>query len=252
MKMTKKSVEEYVKTLDIYDAIKYIEKKQEEINLDSLLKKYTKKKEAYEKEILRYNAMCEFENKLYSEGYKSIAGVDEAGRGPLAGPVVAAAVILKKDEFIEGLNDSKKLSEKKREELYDTITKKAVAYGVGIVDEKCIDKINILNATKLAMHEALKKINPDYVLIDAVKLEDLNVKQDAIIKGDAKSVSIAAASIIAKVTRDRIMSDMDKIYPNYGFIKHKGYGTKEHIDAIKKFGASKIHRNTFISKFLLN
>ena len=249
MKLTKKGIEEYVKALDIYDAIKYIEEKQEKINLDSLLKKYIKKKEAYEKEVLRYKSMCEFENELYDRGFINIAGVDEAGRGPLAGPVVAAAVILKKGDFIAGLNDSKKLSEKRREELFDEITKKAVAYGVGIVDEKCIDKINILRATKLAMMEAVGKINPDYVLVDAVELEKLRVGQNAIIKGDAKSVSIAAASIIAKVTRDRIMVNLDKEYPQYGFLKHKGYGTKEHIDAIKKFGASPIHRKTFIGKF---
>lgn len=250
MKLTKKSVEEYVKTLDVYDAIDYIEEKQKEINLDALLKKYIKKKQAYEKEVLRYKSMCEFENELYDRGFTNIAGVDEAGRGPLAGPVVAAAVILKKDDFIEGINDSKKLSEKKREELFDDITKRAVAYGVGIVDWKCIDKINILRATKLAMMEAINKVSPDYVLIDAVNLEDLKVEQNAIVKGDARSVSIAAASIIAKVTRDRIMVDMDKIYPQYGFLKHKGYGTKEHIDAIKKFGACPIHRNTFIKKFI--
>lgn len=250
MRVTKKSVEEYVKTLDIDQAINYIKEKQKEINLDALLKKYTKKKQAYEKEVSRYKAMCGFENDLYDRGFLNIAGVDEAGRGPLAGPVVAAAVILKNGEFIEGLNDSKKLSEKKREELFDEITKKAVAYGVGIVDEKCIDEINILNATKLAMMDAINKINPDYVLIDAVTLDNLKVEQKAIVKGDQKSVSIAAASIIAKITRDRIMVDMDRVYPKYGFLKHKGYGTKEHIDAIKEFGACAIHRNSFIGKFI--
>lgn len=254
MKVTKKSITQYVKTLNIDEAILYIRKMQQEndINLDDLLKKYLHKKELQEKEIKRYHDMSVYEESMYNEGYNIIVGVDEAGRGPLAGPVVAGAVILKKGEFIEGLNDSKKLSEKKREELFDEITKKAVAYGVGIVDEKCIDEINILEATKLAMYKAIDSmsIKPDVALIDALQLENLNIKQEAIVKGDAKSISIAAASIIAKVTRDRIITNLANQYPQYGFEKHKGYGTKQHIDAIKQYGACPIHRKTFIKNFV--
>lgn len=254
MKITKKSVKEYVETLKIDEAINYIQKIQDENNMDleALLTKYQKKKDAYDKEVLRYNNMCEFEKKFGQEGYRLIAGVDEAGRGPLAGPVVAGAVILKEGEFIAGLNDSKKLSEKKREELFEEITKKAVAYGVGIVDEKCIDQVNILEATKIAMKKAIQSLAvvPEYILIDAVTLEDFPIRHAAIVKGDAKSVSIAAASIIAKVTRDRIITNLANQYPQYGFEKHKGYGTKEHIEAIKKYGACPIHRQTFIKKFV--
>ena len=254
MKITKKSITEHAKTLNIDEAILYIKKVQQEndIKLDDLLKKYQHKKELIDKEIARYKDMTVYEESMYKEGYKFIAGIDEAGRGPLAGPVVAGVVILKKGEFIEGLNDSKKLSEKKREALFDEITKKAVAYGVGIVDEKCIDEINILEATKLAMRKAIESmsVSPDVVLIDAVTLDKLDIPQEAIVKGDSKSVSIAAASIIAKVTRDRIITNLADKYPQYGFDKHKGYGTKQHIDAIKKYGACDIHRKTFIKNFV--
>jgi len=162
-----------------------------------------------------------------------IAGIDEAGRGPLAGPVVAAAVILPQDVFIEGLNDSKKLTENQREKLFDVINDKAIGAGIGIVDEKQIDEINILNATKKAMKLAVGNLKPvpDILFIDSLKLDDINIEQNSIVKGDAKSVSIAAASIIAKVTRDRILREMDKKYPMYGFARHKGYGTGEHIEA---------------------
>ena len=189
-----------------------------------------------------------------AEGLTLIAGVDEAGRGPLAGPVLAGAVILKRGDFIKGINDSKKLSEKRREELYDEITKRAVAYGVGVVDHKEIDSINILEATKMAMKNALDElmlaVRPEYVLIDAVTLDNIDLRHAAIVRGDEKSVSIAAASILAKVTRDRMMIAADEIYPEYGFARHKGYGTKEHIEAIKRYGPSPIHRITFIKKFL--
>lgn len=249
-RVTKKSIEEHAKTLSIDDAIEYI--KHSGLENDALYTKYMKKKAAYEKEIVRYKGMCQFENKLFEEGLTLIAGIDEAGRGPLAGPVVAGAVILKKGEFIEGLNDSKKLSEKKREELYEEITDRAIAFGVGIVDEKCIDSVNILNATKIAMKKALDNMDvvPQYVLIDAVTLDNVNIRHAAIVKGDEKSVSISAGSILAKVSRDRMMIKMDELYPEYGFKKHKGYGTKEHIEAIKKYGPSPIHRMTFIKKFL--
>lgn len=190
--------------------------------------------------------MC-YELAAIKKGYEYIAGIDEAGRGPLAGPVVAACVMLPKDSFIAGLDDSKKLSEKKREALYNIITEKALAYGIGIVDEKYIDKVNILNATKKAMCKAVSslKLKPEILLIDAVKLDDISIEQFSIIKGDKKSVSIAAASIIAKVTRDRIITEMDLLYPQYGFKKHKGYGTREHIEAIKKYGFCPIHRMSF-------
>lgn len=205
-----------------------------------------------EKEEERLKHMLEIEDSLYQRGYKLVCGVDEAGRGPLCGPVVAAAVILNKDEMIEGVNDSKKLSEKKRENLYDIIIKKAIAVGVGISDVDIIEDINILNATKLAMKQAINnlKINPDFVLIDGNQMIDIDIDAQTVVSGDAKSESIAAASIIAKVTRDRLLIEYDKKYPEYGFAKHKGYGTKAHIEAIKKYGLTPIHRASFCSKFV--
>ena len=187
-----------------------------------------------------------YEKELYSEGYELICGTDEAGRGPLAGPVVAAAVILPKNMIIEGVNDSKQLTEKKREELFDIIYEKALAVGVCFIDNKKIDEINILEASRLAMMEAIKKlkIKPDYVLSDAMKM-NIDIPVKPIIKGDALSINIAAASIIAKVSRDRFMDEMDLKYPNYGFKRHKGYPTKDHIEAIKKYGITEIHRRTF-------
>lgn len=184
---------------------------------------------------------------------KIVAGIDEAGRGPLAGPVVCACVImpLTRENIIDGINDSKKLSEKKRELLFDKIIEKAISYSIIEIDEKTIDEINILNATKLGMKKALEnlKVKPDVVLIDAVKI-DTNILQENIIKGDAKSYNIAAASILAKVYRDRLMVEISKKYPEYGFEKHKGYGTKVHVEALKKYGKCEIHRNTFIKKFV--
>lgn len=205
-----------------------------------------------EEEKTRLLKMYERENELKNEGYKLIAGVDEAGRGPLAGSVYAAAVILKENDVIEGLNDSKKLSEKKREELYDIICKRAVAYAVFSVDEKRIDEINILNATFEAMNGAVNHLNttPDYVLIDGNRIKGVTIPHETMVKGDAKSASIAAASILAKVSRDREISGMDKEYPEYGFAKHKGYGTKEHTEAILKYGPCKIHRRSFLKKIL--
>lgn len=205
-----------------------------------------------EKESERLEAMLEFEHELYEKGIEFVAGVDEAGRGPLCGPVVAAAVILPKNEKIAGVNDSKKLSEKKREELFEVIKEKAVAYSVGIVDEKVIDEINILEATRLAMKKAVEGLNvtPEYVLVDAEKHVPISVPYTAIVKGDAKSESIAAASIIAKVTRDHMIEELDKKYPEYNFAKNKGYGTREHILAIKEHGLCEIHRKTFCKKFI--
>ena len=206
---------------------------------------------AREKELERLKAMSIYESEAYNSGYRLVAGIDEAGRGPLAGPVVAACVMLPEGCLIEGVNDSKKLSAAQRDKLYDVIIEKAVSFGVGIIDEKCIDEINILNATKLAMKQAVDELKPrpEILLIDAVKLENVNIPQMSIIKGDALSISIAAASIIAKVTRDRIIDEADNVYPLYGFKKHKGYGTAEHINAIKKYGLCPIHRISFTKNF---
>ncbi len=187
-----------------------------------------------------------YERKLNSVGYKLIGGVDEVGRGPLVGPVVAACVILPVGYKLEGLTDSKKLSEKKREEFYDIIMRDAIAVGVGEISAKVIDEVNIYEASKLAMLEAIKslKVKPDYLLIDAMKL-DIDIKQTSIIKGDFLSQSIAAASVIAKVTRDRMMVELDKKYPEYEFAKHKGYPTKRHVELIKKYGVLENYRFTY-------
>lgn len=206
-----------------------------------------------EKEIERLNILKQEERKLYEANMKFICGIDEAGRGPLAGPVVVGAVILPENSFIEGVNDSKKVSEKKREKLYEQIIEEAVAYSVGIVDQKTIDEINILNATKLGVKIALEglKQKPDIIMVDALNnMDTLGIPYISVIKGDAKNYSIAAASIIAKVTRDRIMRQWDEIYPIYGFAKHKGYGTAEHIRVIKENGPCILHRKSFIKNFI--
>jgi ribonuclease HII len=189
----------------------------------------------------------DYEIMQWSKGKRYIAGVDEAGRGPLAGPVVAAAVIFHSEVKIDGVNDSKKLSEKERERLFDLIQEKALCVGVGIIEHTIIDEINILNATFRSMHEAIGKLTnqPDYLLIDGPRFAGADIPFTAIIDGDAKCFSIAAASIIAKVTRDRLMVEYDKQYPQYGFAKHKGYGTKAHLEAIKKHGPCEIHRKSF-------
>jgi ribonuclease HII len=191
------------------------------------------------------------ERKLLNDGYELLAGVDEAGRGPLAGPVVAACVIFPKDLYLDGIDDSKKLSAKKREKVYRDIMSTALSVGVGIVDHETVDHINILNATCLAMRKAIMQccVKPDILLIDAVVMEDCGLPLISFIKGDERSHCIAAASIIAKVTRDREMLRLHEIYPQYGFGKHKGYGTAEHIGLIRKLGISPIHRRTFCSKF---
>lgn len=205
-----------------------------------------------EQELLRQEKMKETEKRLEEEGYKYIAGIDEAGRGPLAGPVYAAAVILPSDIRLDGINDSKKLSPKKREELFEEITDKAVCYSIFSVDEKKIDEINILNATHMAMNGAAEALSPkpDYVIIDGNSIKNMKFPHETIVKGDAKSISIAAASVLAKVARDRYITEMAEIYPEYGFEKHKGYGTKEHTDAILKYGVTPIHRKTFLKKLL--
>ena len=216
----------------------------------SLVKKAAGKIEKFKAEIERTERMLFYE-KEYSS-YMAICGIDEAGRGPLAGPVVAGAVILPAGERILYLNDSKQLSAAKRDELFDVIYEKATAVSVGIVDHERIDEINILQATYEAMRYAVMNLSqkPDILLNDAVTIPGIDIKQVPIIKGDAKSCSIAAASIIAKVTRDRIMDEMDKQYPEYGFARNKGYGSAQHIEAIRKFGPCTIHRRSFIGNFI--
>ena len=195
--------------------------------------------------------LLEYENRLLSEGKTLIAGVDEVGRGPLAGPVVTACVIMDLNNLIQGVDDSKKLSAKKREQLYDEIISHCIDYKITQVSESRIDEINILNATKESMCRSINGLQtrPQVVLVDAIKLDDVEEEQMSIIKGDAKSYSIACASILAKVFRDRLMDDYDSRYPEYGFAKHKGYGTRAHIEAIKEHGPCKIHRRTFIKNF---
>lgn len=237
------------KEVDIADIIlKYQEDSRAGVR--NLLVKYNRQLEALQMEKDRMYVMSSFE-RTYSE-YSYICGIDEVGRGPLAGPVMAAAVILPKNCDILYINDSKQLSEKMREKLYDEIMEQAVAVGVGSIPPAKIDEINILQATYEAMRQAISNlsITPDILLNDAVTIPKVPIKQVPIIKGDAKSISIAAASIIAKVTRDRIMVAYDKIFPSYGFASNKGYGAKEHIEAIKKFGPTPLHRSSFLKNFL--
>lgn len=206
-----------------------------------------------EKEIDRLVKLKQIEQDFHNEGIKYICGIDEAGRGPLAGPVVVASVIMPENSMIEGVNDSKKVSEKKREILYDKIIEEAISYCVAIISEKEIDEINILNATKKGLTNSIKGLNikPELILVDALdKIDTLGIPYKPIIKGDALVYSISCASILAKVTRDRIMRQMDKIYPNYGFAGHKGYGTAKHIAAIKEFGLCDIHRRSFTKNFI--
>ena len=206
-----------------------------------------------ENEELRLKELKRQEDELRNRGFNMICGIDEAGRGPLAGPVVVASVIMPANSMIEGVNDSKKVSEKKREKLYDQILEEAISYGVGIVGQDEIDEINILNATKKGLTMSLKEltVKPDLIIVDALThIDTMGIPYESIIKGDAKCYSISAASIIAKVTRDRIMREWDKIYPEYGFEKHKGYGTSAHIEAIKKYGLCPIHRKSFTTHFI--
>lgn len=208
-----------------------------------------KRKRAIQAELdeeLRLEQMLRYEKELYKAGYQAIAGIDEVGRGPLAGPVVAAAVILPPECKIKGLNDSKKIPKKKHNEIYQAVLDKALAVGVGLMDNEIIDQVNIYEATKLAMKDALSKLSlkPDYLLIDAMKL-DIDIPQESIIKGDANSLSIAAASIVAKVTRDKLMADYDKEYPGYDFAQNAGYGTKSHLQGLERHGVTPIHRKTF-------
>ena len=206
-----------------------------------------------EKELERLTNLKSMEKELYDKGFEYICGIDEAGRGPLAGPVVVAGVIMPKDSMIEGVNDSKKVSEKKREKLYDVTLEEAISYSVAIIGQDVIDDINILNATKQGVTTVVEELDvkPNLILVDALThINTKGIPYDSIIKGDAKCYNIAAASIIAKVTRDRIMREWDEIYPQYGFSNHKGYGTAKHIEAIKEYGPCPIHRRTFIKNFV--
>ena len=218
--------------------------------IKSLVDRAEKRLAKYKAELDRIEKMREFEKKYPECEY--ICGIDEVGRGPLAGPVVACALILPKDCFILYVNDSKKLSETKREELFDIIMDRAVSVGLGQVENDRIDEINILQATYEAMRQAIGRLDPkpDILLNDAVTIPGVDIRQVPIIKGDAKSISIASASIVAKVTRDRLMAEYDKVYPGYGFAKNKGYGSAGHIEAIKRLGPAPIHRRSFIGNFI--
>ncbi len=206
-----------------------------------------------ETEIERLTKLKEIEKDLYNKGFKNICGIDEAGRGPLAGPVVVAGVIMPKDSMIEFVNDSKKVTEKRREMLYDKIKNEAISYSIAVIDQNIIDDINILNATKQGVTEVVDglDVKPDLIIVDALThINTRGIPYEPIIKGDAKCYNIASASILAKVTRDRIMRQWDEVFPQYGFAKHKGYGTKAHIEAIKKYGLCPIHRKTFTTHFI--
>lgn len=254
--MNKKSIKEIEKEFDDCsdkagrEALFCLYAEDERKSVHKLIEKLRRADEKLEDERQRVETMCAYENKYAAYSY--ICGVDEAGRGPLAGPVVAGAVILPKDCRIMYINDSKKLSAKKRDELFEEIQEKAIAFGVGIIQHDRIDEINILQATYEAMRAAINslKVKPELLLNDAVTIPDMLIQQVPIIKGDAKSQSIAAASILAKVTRDRLMEAYDAVYPEYGFAGHKGYGSAAHIEAIRKYGPCPIHRRTFIKNFL--
>lgn len=237
--------DEYLKYIDIL-------KDDERKSVKNIAIKLAKKLDKIRAENERLEMINTFENEGYQKGYTYIGGIDEAGRGPLAGPVVAAVVVFKPGTKIEGINDSKKLSEAKRDELFDIIKEQALDYGIGIVQKDEIDEYNILNATYMAMKKAINclKKTPDYLLVDAAHVPDVNIDQKSIIKGDSKSISIAAASILAKVTRDSLMYEYDKMYPEYGFASHKGYGTDQHYKAIREHGITPIHRKSFLKNIL--
>ncbi|MBC8631130.1 ribonuclease HII [[Eubacterium] tenue] len=255
--MKDKSVKEInaiIESISPNEYLKYIDilKDDERKSVKNIAIKLSKKLDKIRAENERLEMINTFENEGYQKGYTYIGGIDEAGRGPLAGPVVAAVVVFKPGTKIEGINDSKKLSEAKRDELFDIIKEQALDYGIGIVQKDEIDEYNILNATYMAMKKAINclKKTPDYLLVDAAHVPDVNIDQKSIIKGDSKSISIAAASILAKVTRDSLMYEYDKMYPEYGFASHKGYGTDQHYKAIREHGITPIHRKSFLKNIL--
>ncbi|EQF25890.1 ribonuclease HII [Clostridioides difficile CD160] len=249
-----REIKEIIETLEVEKYMQYIEllRVDDRKSVQSLAVKLAKKLDNIRREEERLETINIFENEGYNKGYLYIGGIDEAGRGPLAGPVVASVVVFKKDTKIEGVNDSKKLSEAKRDELFEVIKREALDYGIGIVNNEEIDEFNILNATYMAMKKAINclKQAPDYLLVDAATIPGIDIAQNPIVKGDSKSISIAAASILAKVTRDSIMYQYDRVYPEYGFKSHKGYGTKEHYEAIEKHGITPIHRKSFLKNIL--
>jgi ribonuclease HII len=224
-------------------------KRDERAGVQQIAISLEKKYQSYIKESIRIDQMKQFEDKLYAQGYEYIAGIDEVGRGPLAGPVVSCAVVLPQDSHLLYINDSKKLSIAKREALHEQIKREAISIGVGIVDKDMIDEVNIYEATKQSMKDAIdnSQLTPQIVLIDAMHIDGLHIPQKSIIKGDEKCYSIAAASIVAKVTRDKMMDTYDEMYPEYHFKSNKGYGTQEHIDAIHKYGTCPIHRMSFLN-----
>jgi ribonuclease HII len=245
--LTIKDVEQLLLQIDHEDDPRFISLQNDERKgVQRLIDKWKKERAKQEAEKQRLEEMTQFERQLRQEGFTLIAGVDEVGRGPLAGPVVAAAVILPPSSFLPGLNDSKKLSEKKRNELFEMIKQQAISIGIGVISAEEIDQINIYQAAKKAMIHAVQQLSPfpEFLLIDAMEV-DAPIPQQSLIKGDEKSLSIAAASVVAKVTRDRMMREWGKQYPAYGFEKNMGYGTKEHLEALKQLGPCPIHRKTF-------
>ncbi|RDY28781.1 ribonuclease HII [Romboutsia weinsteinii] len=255
--MKDKSVKDIKELVDNLSTDKYLEyidilRNDERKSVQNIAVKLAKKLDNIRREDERLEKINIYENEGYSKGYVYIGGIDEAGRGPLAGPVVASVVVFKPNTKIEGVNDSKKLSEAKRDELFDIIKEEALDYGIGIVNHEEIDEFNILNATYMAMKKAVNCLDktPDYLLIDAATIPGIDIDQKPLVKGDSKSISIAAASILAKVTRDSIMYQYDEMYPEYGFKSHKGYGTKEHYEAIEKHGITPIHRKSFLKNVL--
>ncbi len=253
-----KSVAEIKNELNNYDVkniIAFINEYYDDgrAGVKKLIEAANKKYNSYISELERIKVITEYENKYRANGFKFVCGIDEVGRGPLAGPVVAACVILPENCDILGINDSKKLSKKKREELFDIINEKALSVGIGVVDNNVIDNINIVQATFMAMREAISNssLAPDYILVDGnFTIPYVKIPQTSIIKGDGKSMSIGAASIIAKVTRDKMMVKYSKEYPHYGFESNVGYGSAKHIEAIKKYGLSPIHRKSFTGNFV--
>jgi|LSQX01.2.fsa_nt_gb ribonuclease HII len=248
---TTKQINDYLRSLEIDKIENYLEyiRNDSRISVKNLVNSYQKKIDNYRRELIRIRELSKYENELYDNGVELIAGVDEAGRGPLAGPVYAAAVVLPKGIIIEGINDSKKLTSQKRDTIYDIIIEKALYYSIAYVDADEIDNINISKASIKSMYKAVINLNkkPEHLLIDGNDVkQNMSIPYTCIVKGDSLSISIAAASILAKVSRDRFIEEYDKEYPEYGFAKHKGYGTKEHMEAIRKHGITPIHRKTFL------